>query len=250
MPYKTYKRTARRTVRYARRGAMNRYVPRNRKGKRSVNIGKLASDLYKIKRSLNTEHKFIDSKIQLNPTASVPVIQQLTSPNAQGVENGMRVGSQVRLTNMSIKGSVIKYNQENVHASTKINFYIIFVKNAEFVPTAIDIWNKDQFGQFGPLTMWNKKRYNDWMAVYKYTTTIRDLIPLDASPTTKQEINRTYFEVNKPISILQEWEVDTDTKVQTRMMPYALIQSDATSDASGNDYCQICANIRLTYVDN
>ena len=284
MPFKS------RFGRRLKRGVKNRYMPKHKRGgKRRVNIGKLAGDVYRIQRALNSETKFIDHALTtMSPTAPVPLLQAISTPDTQGVAGvGQRVGSKVRFTHLSAKLVVQHQNFGNIRSSQNLVFHIIWLKNGLFADDLESdpgpyLQNPDFNGEYTTLSYWNRQNYNNFISIYKCQVNMKDTQPPSQSahglPTDTDNVNTEtylgrqpltqsrYITINKRISVHSEWAnvynqtPGFNTDDITRMKPYVYCYSDCTSQSvpSGTgqptgvntDRIFLQGTIRLSYVDN
>lgn len=285
MPYKHSSRFGRRV----KRGLKNRYMPKHKKGgKRRVNIGKLAGDVYRIQRALNSETKFIDTNLTtMSPLAPVPLIQALDTPDDQGTQMNERVGSKVKFTHLSGRLQVVHQNYGNVTANNTLTLHIIWLKNGLFASDLEGtpgsyILNPDFNNEFTELSYFNQQNYHSWVSTYKYKCQMHDLQPPSQSAyglQTDQDGNNTdtnlgrqpqtqirYININQSISVHTEWgnvyniSPGVNTQTITRMKPYIFVTSDCSSqsvpigvnqpDGSATDRMFLQGTLRLSYKDN
>ena len=283
MPFRSRK-FARSAARQARRRVKKRYVQR----RGGVRYGKLARDVMKIKRALNSETKFIDTNITMTPTRTAPSILALDTPDTQGVALNDRVGSKVKFCHLSAKLKFIHQNFGNETANLTLTFHVVWLKNGLFASDLESapgpyILNPDANGFYSPLSYFNQQNYKNWISVYKYQCTMKDLQPPsqsayglqstpDAGVNTETSLARQpqtqmrYVDINKSISVHTEWAnlynetpgVTTSDIVHWK--PYVFCYTDAASQSvpsgvqqpSGqiNDRIFIQGTCRLSYKDN
>lgn len=82
--------------------AKKRFNRRYRKRRGGIRYGKLARDVYKIKRMLNTETKFIDDNFTIQPVRTNPYIMAIDTPS-KGLDVNDRVGRQIKYTRLTGK---------------------------------------------------------------------------------------------------------------------------------------------------
>ncbi len=282
MVYKRRNTMVNKGLRKFQRRFKKRYVQR----RGGLRFGKLARDVAMIKSSLNTERKFSETDITASPTASVPTLDRINTPDVQGTSSVQRTGAKVRCTHLSIKGRFTYTNYGDKQSNARAVLYVIWLKNGEFQTDfesnfANYMLNQDLNGQFSPLSRFNKTKYDSWIATYKHQLTMSDLIPmnqiasgLQSSPepninslTTLARAPQTkhyYFEVNKRINVPIEWNnvlsLTGDTDEIARMVPYVFCITDSPGqstpsgsdqpDSTLNDKVSFNANVRLTYIDN
>jgi len=284
MPYPRTKRYAR----FAKRGLKKRYLPKNRRGKRSLAVGRLAADVYKIKRSLNSETQFIDTDVTMTPVRTAPALLALDTPDTQGVALNQRVGAKVKFCHLSAKLNVIHQNYGNETANLTLCFHVVWLKNglfaADFEANPGEyMLNPDFNGDYSPLSYWNQQNYKNWISVHKFQVTMKDLQPpsqsayglqttpdagvnTETSLARQPQTQRRYININKPISVHTEWaNIYNTTPGVTpadivHMKPYVFCYTDAPSQSvpsgvqqpSGqiNDRLLIQGTCRLSYKDN
>jgi len=274
--------------RYAKKGLRKRYIRKSKKGKRSVRVTRLARDVMSIKRALNSETQFIDTNITMTPTRTTPSLVRLDTPDTQGTALNQRVGSKVKFMHLSAKLKCIHQNFGNETANLTLIMHIVWLKNGLFSSDFESapgqyLLNPDANGYFSPLSYWNQQNYNNFISVYKYKCTMKDLQPPsqsayglqtspDAGVNTETSLARQpqtqmrYIEINKPISVHTEWfniyntTPGLNTSDITSMVPYVFCYTDADSQAvpsgvqqpSGqiNDRLFLQGTVRLSFKDN
>jgi len=138
MAFKKYlKKAAKKGSRFAKK----RYTTRTG----GARVKQMARDLYKIKRSLNVEHKHIDYRIGSEgnipvqrPTKSTPIIIPINTPD-RGTRYNTRVGNQLRVTHMTAKYQFQFHNNTDLTQRQSVRARIIFAKNAEDVPDILQL---------------------------------------------------------------------------------------------------------------
>lgn len=274
---------------YAKKGLRKRYVRKNRRGRRSVRVSRIARDVMKIKRALNSETKFITTDLgSLTPTRTAPQILALDTPDTQGVALNQRVGSKVKFCHLSGKIKFVHQNFGNETANLTLTMHIMWLKNGSFAADLESapgpyILNPDVDGYYSPLSYFNQSSYNSWISVYKYQCTMKDLQPPsqsayglqttpDAGVNTETSLARQpqtqirYLDINKSISVHTEWAnlynetPGANTSDVLRMRPYIFVYTDAPSQStpsgvqqpSGqiNDRLFLQGSLRLSYKDN
>lgn len=274
--------------RYAKRGAKNRYVPKQRNGKRSLRIDRLAKDVAKMKYALNSETKFINHNITtMTPTEGTPILQAIDTPDTQGVALNQRVGSKVKFCHLSGKFAVVHENFGNRTGDLTLTFHILWLKNGMFSSDlesdpANYLMNPDYNSNYGELSYWNQQNYGNWFSVCRYKVVMKD----NQSPSfpaygiqTDQDGNNTndnlarqpikqvrYINLNKKILVHTEWgniyntTPGVNTSDITRMKPYIYATSNCSAQTvpSGSDQPDGMAvdriflqgTVRLSYKDN
>lgn len=275
--------------RYAKKGLRKRYIRKNRKGKRSVRVSRLARDVMSIKRALNSETKFITTDLStMAPTRTTPQILALDTPDTQGVALNQRVGAKVKFCHLSGKLKFVHQNFGNETANLTLTMHILWLKNGLFASDLESapgqyILNPDIDGNYTPLSYFDQQSYNSWVSVYKYQCTMKDLQPPaqsayglqstpDAGVNTETSLARQpqtqvrYLEINKSISIHTEWAnlynetPGVTTSDITRMKPYIFVYTDAPSQSVPSGVTQpsgqipdrlfLQGSLRLGYKDN
>lgn len=121
-----FRRKARNIARTSKRGMVKRYYNKNKRGRKSLNIGRVAADLVRIKRSLNVERKTVVQHLikevppkiadlpagyeglhtleymKCNPDVNNPVCSTLSRVK-QGDSALLRTGNQIKYTHATIK---------------------------------------------------------------------------------------------------------------------------------------------------
>lgn len=279
-------RRFRRYGRYAKRGLKNRYIPKNKRGKRRMAIATIARDVRTLKRAINSETKFIDDNITLQPVRTQPVIQELDTPS-KGLDVNDRVGRQVKFTRLTGKLMFIHENFGNITSNLTMTVHVMFLRNGNFYDElAADpgpyILNPDFQGSYTPLSYFNQSNYKQWISVYKLQVTMKDLQPpsqsayglqtdpdgnnTETSLGRQPQTQKRYINVNKKINVLTEWQnIYNETPGVTdsdiaKWKPFVFAYSDCTSQAVPSGVSQPSGQItdrifmqgmlRLSYVDN
>lgn len=284
MAYKRFRRYGR----YAKRGLKNRYIPRSKGKGRRLNVTNLVRDVAKLKYSLNSETKFIQTNLStMSPLATTPLIQELSTPDTIGSQSNERVGSKVKFCHLSGKLQVLYQNFGNVTANNTLTIHIIWLKNGLFASELEGtpgnyLMNPDFNNEFGELSYFNQQNYNSWVSVYKYKCTMSDLQPPSQAAyglQTDQDGNNTdtnlgrqpqtqtrYININKRITIHTEWgnpyntSPGVDDETITRMKPYIYVTSNCSSQSTpigvsqptglATDRMFLQGSLRLSYKDN
>lgn len=274
--------------RYTKRGIKNRYVPKNRRGRRAVRIDRVVRDVAKLKYALNSETKFINHNITtMSPTQSTPLFQAIDMPDTQGVALNQRIGAKVKLCHLSGKFSIVHQNYGNKLGNLTLTFHIIFLKNGMFAPDlesdpANYLMNPDFNGNFGELSYWNQQNYGNWFSVCKFKVVMRDNQPPSQSAyglQTDQDGNNTndnlvrqpitqrrYINLNKKITVHTEWGnlYNTTPQIGTsdivKMKPYIYCTTDCPDqtipsgtdqpDGTANDRIFLQGSCRFSFKDN
>lgn len=280
MPF--YKSAARSGKKYAKK----RFNKRYRKRRGGIRYGKLARDVYNLKRAINSETKFIDDNLTINPVRTSPYIVALDTPS-KGLDVNDRVGRQVKYTRLTGKLMFIHENFGNITSNLTMTVHVMFLRNGNFwndlsADPGPYILNPDFQGGFTPLSFFNQSNYKQWISVYKLKVTMKDLQPPSQSAYGLQtdpdggntetalgrqpQTQKRYIDINKKISVLTEWQNiynetpgQDDTDV-AKWKPFVFAYSDCTSQAvpSGTQqpsgqitdriFCQ--GMLRMSYVDN
>ncbi len=268
------------------KGLRKRYVKKNKKGKSHLRVSKLARDIAYIKSSLNSERKFIDTQLEgVLPLAAQPSLNRIETPDTQGNAVNQRQGAKVKATHFSMKGRFTHQNYGDVQANATCILYILWLKNGDNVTEfesdyANLILNPDVEGNFSPMSMFSKTKYDSWIATYKRVIKMKDLVPVNQTATglptnsgganTDSTLARApqlkyyYVNINQKISVPIEWSnvynTSGTTGEITRYIPYIFIVSDCKGlgnspsgtsqpDTTFNDRVTFQCQARLTYVD-
>lgn len=270
-----FKKFARKAVRKTTRFAKKRYTTRTG----GARVQKLASDLYKVKRMLNVEHKHIDFKFGSGqtlatqyPTNTTPIIFALPMP-VRGTSYNNRVGNQLRIVHITTKLKFLFKNNNDLTQRTNVRAQLIFAKNASDVPDITQLYELDANGHYTPMSMVNTQEYNKFMWLKHFdhkkgytqptnrfplsgaggaTATPVGGATMDVFTPVSQSLNEAPFYSNKmgKTSIKVMFTNNSDDVAQ--MQPYVLLRSDVIDNGANPDYDPIGVSgiIRLTYVDN
>lgn len=267
MPFRRYRRKAARgaksVARPVRRGLRARYVPKNKRGKRTANIGRIVRDLAFVKRQLNTEWKSTDPiattvgfdtpAIPFIPTKSAPVCFPLSYPATIGTSGlGDRVGKKVKIVNLHLRwrlqyeNNAPPNNTGNPTGPVHYKIYIVWEKRQDTHATvpadhALRIFKADPIGNKSYISQFDELEYKDFLITYKSKGIMRPL----AQPAVDYYRNTRYMEHNIPLSIHQEFD---DSNNLTMNRPWLLILTD--NDNQTNEHIKFSLIHKTSYVDN
>jgi len=261
---KKFGRKARSVARPVRRGLRSRYVPKNRRGKRSANIGQIMSDVAYLKRQLNTEWKVTDPSVTtygfdtlappLIPTKSTPSLVALDYPSTIGTSGvGDRIGKKVKIVNLHLRWRLdLDYDSTSIALSnptTNVHYkiYVIWEKrtdNHSINPAdqVLRLWKDDPAGNKSYISQFNELEYKDFLITYKQKGQIS---PLQANEGILNVRNRRYMEHNIPLSIHQEFD---DANQLTMNRPWLVIMTD--NDNNTQEHIKFSLVYKMSYVDN
>ena len=244
-------------------------------------VNKIARDLYKIKRSLNVEHKHFDFQFGSGqtvtarlPTNNVPIFQALTLPS-RGTAFNNRIGNQIKITHITSKLEFLFKNTSDLISRTTASVRLLWAKNGDAVPAIGDLYELDANGHytrnsFVNTQSWNKfvwikalntfKSHQDQVNRYpaSSTTALTETPSYQSGANTTVtipsniELNLSRYYINKQTktNITVKFQNGSDTVVE-QMKPYLLFMSDVIVQAPTNhDPVSITGQIRFTYVDN
>lgn len=264
MPYfQNYKKRFTRRVqsvsRPVKRGMKQRYVPKNKRGKRTANIGQIIRDISYIKRSLNTEHKttseitygFNTAAQPLTPTSSSPIVQALAFPGTIGTSGkDDRIGKRCKITNLHLRWRLNYRTAVNPAISdpNKPVFFKIYVVWEKF-PTGtsnigqiLDLWKPDPNNSKSYISQFNKLEYKNFLITYKNQGKM-------SIPAANNNLNHLqdvrYMEHNIKLNIHQEFD---DDNILQRNRPFLVILTD-NKDTSG-EHIEFSLIHKMSYVDN
>lgn len=278
MPVRKYvKKVARKGARYAKK----RYVTRTG----GYRVNKIASDIMKIKRQLNVEHKHYDFKFgsgqpiaAQEPVNNDPIFLNLLLPS-RGVAYNQRVGNQIRITHITTKLEFLFKNNNDLFSRTTASVRLLFAKAGDDVPAIEDLYELDSNGHytrnsFVNTQTWKKytwikalnsfKSHTDQVSRYPLSNSNANTADPDGVTTVITEVdtvantplNLSKYYINKQTkcSIRVNFENGSDTIV-TQMKPYLLFMADSPTQGTGVnlkvfDPVSISGTVRFTYVDN
>jgi hypothetical protein len=240
-------------------------------------VNKIARDLYKIKRSLNVEHKHFDFQFGSGqtvtarlPTNNVPIFQALTLPS-RGTAFNNRIGNQIKITHITSKIEMSFRNTSDLVSRTTASVRLLWAKNGDAVPTIGDLYELDANGHytrnsFVNTQSWNKfvwikalntfKSHQDQISRYPLSNSNANVlvsgtnISVDAPADEALNISKYYINKQTKTNITVKFQNGSDT-VMEQMKPYLLFMSDVIVQSPTNhDPVSITGQIRFTYVDN
>lgn len=273
MPYTKY---AKQAYRKGRKFVKKRYT--DKKGK--PNVAKLASDVYKIQRALNVEHKHIDYKFGSSgsitaqrPTKNTPVIFALNTP-IKGTAYDQRIGNQIRVIHMTSKLEFTFHNNSDLVQRQTCRARIIFAKDADDVPVIANLLDADANGHYTPMSFTNTQEYKKYVWMNKLTMLqsytqpsnryppsasngltaspgYGDTNNIDVTSPASQELNIANFYQRKETKCSVRMMFQNNSDNVEQMKPYVVLTSDVIEHA-GTDYDEVVVSgiIRMTYVDN
>lgn len=179
MAFKKYgrfiKRNLRRGVKMVGRAIKRRYM---RKGKgsplRRIKYGQIARDLYRIKRSLNSERKYKDA-LWLNDTVGAVdfnTVGYLThdvtgavSAPAQGDDLNQRIGRQIKVTGIHINYQFLQQSAATQAQTIRMEMWKVYGDNETLDATLIS--KLYEASTLSTLVDMNSKRNADYMKIFK-----------------------------------------------------------------------------------
>ena len=258
MPYKKGTRFARRSVRYARRGAMQRYVPKNRKGKRALNIANVIKDVALIKRSLNTEKKVIDQTLLgLTANKSSSLVQALDYPSVQGLTDTTRIGSHIKVTGLNLRMRLRLHTDNAESAFNKIQnvhykMYVCWAKQAGVALTTSSMFEEDFDGNYSVSSPFNKWNYKNFIITNKFQGVMSFTQVASGAGIREQEVFK-YINVHKNLSIKMDFRSSDDPTLPgglETMKPYIVLLTDASDSAADDENIEFDIKSKMFYVDN
>lgn len=249
----------------------------------STNVKKLASDVFKIQRALNVEHKHINYQLGTSgniglqiPTKSNPLIIAINTPD-RGTGYNNRVGNQIKVTHLTAKYQFTFHNNTDLIQRQNVRARIIFARNASDVPVISQLLEPDANGHYTPMSFTNTQQYKKfvWMKSLdtrcSYTQPTNRYPPSSGSaeytnpqPDTDAKENATdiapaslnianFFKNAKSTCNIRMMFRNSSDEVEM-MKPYLMLTSDIIDAPSAlqspYDYVSVSANLRMTYVDN
>nr|AJP36349.1 putative capsid protein [Avon-Heathcote Estuary associated circular virus 4] len=257
MPYKEGTRFARKSVRYARRGAMARYVPKNKKGKRALNIANVIKDVALIKRSLNTEKKVINQTLLgLSANRGSSLVQALEYPVNQGLTDKTRIGSHIKVTGLNLRMRLRLHASANENVTNKLQnvrykLYVIWMKDASVLLTPQDVLEEDFDGNYSVSSPFNKYNYKNFIITNKFEGTMKFTQGLHDLRANEVEELR-YINAHKNLSLKMDFRSSDDPilpGVLETYKPYLFLLSDA-SERDGDEKIDFDIMSKMFYVDN
>lgn len=272
MPYfQNYKkRTTRRiqsVARPVRRGLRQRYVPKNKQGKRVANIGNVLKDIAYIKRQLNTEWKntgewtygFGTVTSALLPTVLDPVVQALPFPATIGTTGlNDRVGKKVKITNLHMRWKMVlksptKPTTTDLLHPVYYKIYVVWMKDASYnsggtgspiIRDPLELFKDDPLGNKSYISQFNELNYKNYLITYKLKGVMNFRTPV-ASDNFNKANEVKYMEHNIPLQIHQEFD---DNNILEKNRPFLLILTD--NNDLLNEHIEFSLITKLSYVDN
>jgi len=263
------KKGARRVKRYVKK----RYTTKSG----GVKMAQIVRDVYKIKRSLNVEHKHIDytfgstGSTGQRPTEDAPIILPLFTP-VRGTSYNNRVGNQIRIVHITSKLEFLFQNNSDLFSQTTAKAQILFAKSADDIPTIDKLYELDPNGHYTPLSMANTQEWKKytWIKGASHYCKNKDAFnrypqsepsgttalgvggnTWDATDVASQPLNivRKYLSKSTKVSIRVSFKNNSEDVEQYK--PYLLLRSDVREN-NGNYYDPVVVSgtIRFTYVDN
>lgn len=257
MPYKKGTRFARKSVRYARRGAMARYVPKNRKGKRALNISNVIKDVAMIKRSLNTEKKVINQTLLgLSANRGSSLVQALDYPSVQGTSDHTRIGSHIKVTGLNFRMRLrlhasVNDTTTNKLQNVKYKLYVIWMKDATQALTSQEVFEEDFDGNYSVSSAFNKFNYKNFIITNKFEGTMSFSQMAHNAQSSELEEFR-YINAHKNLNIKMDFRSSDDPVSPSALetfKPYLLLLSDA-SETTNDEKIDFDIMTKLFYVDN
>jgi len=268
----SYKKYQRKIGRYAGNALKNRYYGK-RKG---VKVATLASDVYKIRRMLNTEHKHIDysfgsstgaTTVAQFPTALSPIVKELSVP-ARGTYFNQRVGNQIKITHVTVKLRFRFSNNSDKYSRQTATARVVFAKDGHDTPDESNLYIADANDQYSDMSFTNGQEFKKflWMKECKVTNTQHEnrymyssgdglslTTPAEdvTSPSTVAlNVQDHYRTMSNVVSIRTMFRNGDDSVVE-QYKPFLFLTSDCNSDNGTTvDPVEVSGTVRLTYVDN
>jgi hypothetical protein len=275
MPVRKYVNKA---FRKGKRYAKKRYSTRTG----GVRVNQLARDIYKIKRSLNVEHKHFDFKFgsgqsvsAFQPVNNDPIFEGVPLPT-RGTSYNQRIGNQIRITNITLKLIMDFQNNQDLISRTTASVRLLFAKSGEDNPTIDELYDLDANGHYTRNSFvntqnWKKytwikslnsfKSHSDKVNRYDQSNSTASAYPennsggnqtidVDDPATTSLNLSKYYINKQTKCSIPVKFESGTDSVI-TQYKPFLLFMSDVvTSGSNSYDPVSISGQVRFTYVDN
>lgn len=268
-----YKKFVKSGARKVKRYVKKRYTTKSG----GVKMAQIVRDVYKIKRSLNVEHKHIDytfgsgTSTGQRPTEDTPIIIPLFTP-VRGTSYNNRVGNQIRIVHITSKLEFLFQNNSDLFSQTTAKAQILFAKSADDIPTIDKLYELDPNGHYTPLSMANTQEWKKytWIKGASHYCKNKDAFnryPLseptgttaigngantfNATDIAAQPLNIVRKYVNKSCksSIRVSFKNNSDDVEQYK--PYLLLRSDVREhNGNFNDPVVVSGTIRFTYVDN
>lgn len=192
-------------------------------------IANLASDVYKLKRLVNTERKFVDTNASAQPTSTTPVVVHINEV-ASGEGPSQRNGRSIRQLSLQLRAIA-----QVAAGSTTVDMarIIIFVDKEpqRGTPVATDICTTNNATG---LRNWEQQQEKRFAILYDR------LVAISPSDQSKR------FEMYKKLSCHTRFNGDLGSDVSNNKI-YMLMMSDNGGSAAN---LEIRYQTRLTYVDN
>jgi len=257
-----FRRRVQSVARPVRRGLRSRYVPKNKRGKRTANIGNIMRDITYIKRQLNTEwkntgeitHGFETAAPPLQPTRQSPTFYALPYPATIGTSGvGDRIGKKVKICNMHMRWRLTlttgtKPQTSNPLTPVYYKIYVVWQKDASppgiALPDPLSLFKEDPTGNKSYISQFDELEYKNFLITYKRKGMMKFRTPV-ASDNFNKADEVMYMEHNVPLQIHQEFD---DNNVLQTHRPWLLILTD-NNDVS-NEHIEFSLITKLSYVDN
>jgi len=268
-----YKKFVKSGARKVKRYVKKRYTTKSG----GVKMAQIVRDVYKIKRSLNVEHKHIDytfgstASTGQRPTEDTPIILPLLTP-VRGTSFNNRVGNQIRIVHITSKLEFLFQNNSDLFSQTTAKAQILFAKSADDVPDISKLYDLDPNGHYTPLSMANTQEWKKytWIKGANHYCKNKDAFnryPLSNEfANTRIEGSSATFDVTQPagdpLNIVRKYvnkSCKSSIKVSFKnnsddveqFKPYLLLRSDVREhNGNFNDPVVVSGTIRFTYVDN
>jgi hypothetical protein len=269
-----YKRLVKKYARKAGRVVKKRYTTKTG----GFKVNQLVKDVYRIKRSLNVEHKHIDFTFGSNvgstgqrPTEDTPILIPLSTP-VRGTSYNNRVGNQIRIVHITSKLEFTFQNNSDLFSQTTARAQILFAKSADDIPTIDKLYELDPNGHYTPLSMANTQEWNKytWIKGASHLVKNKDAFnrypPSEPTGTTSLGGGTPTWNATdiaaQPMNIVRKYSSKKcqasirvsfakDSELVEQMKPYLLLRSDVReNNGNFNDPVVVSGTIRFTYVDN
>ena len=268
----SYKKYQRKIGRYAGNALKNRYYGK-RKG---IKVATLASDVYKIRRMLNTEHKHIDysfgsstdaTSVAFFPTALAPLVKELSVP-ARGTYFNQRVGNQIKITHVTVKLRFRFTNNSDLYSRQTATARVVFAKDGHDTPDESNLYIAYANDEYSDMSFTNGQEFKKflWMKEIKVSNTQNENRYMysnaagDAPTTISEDVRAAasvglniqdhYRTSSNVVSIRTLFRNGDDTIVE-QYKPFLYLSSDCKApNGTTLDPVEVSGTVRLTYVDN